>query len=69
MPIFNINSDVQTVKFTEYAPALSLGPLWASLEKNPRDMTQQELSLTFIDNNFRLTRKSSLKPKGTKRTR
>ncbi len=28
MPIFNINSDVQTVKFTEYAPAPSLGPLW-----------------------------------------
>jgi len=29
IPIFNINSGGQTAKFTEYAPALSLGPLVA----------------------------------------
>ncbi|MBK8663294.1 MAG: hypothetical protein IPN18_16445 [Ignavibacteriales bacterium] len=33
IPIFNINSDVQTVNFTEYAPAPSLGPLWVIVKK------------------------------------
>ncbi len=42
MPIFNINSDAQTVNFTEYAPAPSLGPLQEIAKICLSDMLKKE---------------------------